>query len=186
MSGIDRWVMQTPLATLQTVGAFHPERFGLRFRGVPVTTLAQFLRWLNGRPEVRVFVELKPESAEFFGHQVLLERCQDALRVLVRPEAVAAVISKDVECLEGVRGHGPWPIGWVLPGWDDGRERQAQRLDPDYLVVDKQLLPTDPAALWAGRWQWVVYTLDDPAELQRFVPWPIQYVETDRVDAFLT
>lgn len=181
LSGFSACVNTTALAELQRYGAFHPERFGAQFRGLPVSTLTQLVKRLNEWPGVRLFLEIKTHSVEHFGAEQVYRTVASALEQLVDRLSIAALISFDDGLLANFREAG-WPIGWVLPAWDRGHETRAAQLQPEYLFVDQRRVPDDPSQLWQGRWQWAVYTVNDlqAAVSWRERRWPL--IETDVFD----
>jgi glycerophosphoryl diester phosphodiesterase len=184
VSGFPVSVLETRLSELQRFGAFCPQQFGARFRGIPISTLGQLVTRMNGWPGVRVFVEIKADSVQHFGAEVVHDRILADLSALLDRGSVAAIISKDLAILKSFRTSG-WPIGWVLPAWDDSKERLAQEIQPDYLFVKQTRVPLDDKLVWQGRWDWAVYSVDEieKAVFWRDRGWP--FVETNVVDELI-
>ena len=184
VSGFSVSVLETRLSELQRHGAFCPQQFGAQFRGLPISTLGQLVTRMNAWPGVRVFVEIKAHSVQHFGVELVHDRILADLSALLNRGSVAAIISKEPSILASFRESG-WPIGWVLPAWDDGNERLAKELEPEYLFVKQTRVPLDDKLVWKGRWKWAVYPVDQMSEAiaWRDRGWP--FVETNVVDEII-
>ena len=184
VSGCATSVFGSTLSDLQRFGAFCPNQFGATYRGTPIATLDQLVRRMNDWPGVRAFIEIKRHSLDHFGHTIVRERIEHALADLIDRESVAAMISKDEAILEAFRELG-WPIGWVLPSWCGDTERVARQLQPEYLFAKQARVPDDDRLVWQGRWNWVVYPIDDACQAARWRVrgWP--FVETNTIDTLI-
>jgi len=188
LSAADGDIVSTTLADLQRHGAFHPERFGQKYRSTPITTLQQLFSRLIGL-DSQVFVELKLESLAHFGRAVVL----DAVLPLVKEHSanVAAVISKDDAAIEIARERLGCDIGWVLPTWDDDHQTRATQLAPEFMFCNQHRLPANPADRWRGtgangkNWQWVVYTVNEESVALRLLDEGIDMIETDYIGPML-
>ncbi len=178
VSGCTRLIAETELADLRRYGAWHFERFGNHFRGLPVSTLAQVIRWLARWNGVAAFVEIKPDSAPAIGVDKLVDIVFDVL-AHAPMRSIAGVISKDERIVQRVLDT-RWPAGWVLPHWHETSHAAAQRLEPDYLFCNVTRLPPDPADRWHGRWEWCVYTVDDAPAICSLLDQQVALVETNR------
>lgn len=106
---ISKSVAYSSTAEVQQHGAWFADRFGTRFRGVPFATLEQLCMMIRDHNDrntceepVRLFVELKGESAEQFGHQHLFDLISSVLARHARDQDIGAVISMDVELCERI------------------------------------------------------------------------------------
>jgi len=156
-------VVDQPSAALAALDAGEPKRFGARFRGTALPTLATVVDLLRGWPAVTVFVELKRASLDRFGVERVLTSVQAVLVPIVER---CVIISFDAEAVAaaqaaGLRG------GWVFEDWSDASRRQAESLAPEFLFTDHECVPATRArqarALWPGPWQWALYDISDPA-----------------------
>jgi glycerophosphoryl diester phosphodiesterase len=130
-------------------------RFGERFAGTTLPALADVVALLTGRPEVTLFVEIKRESLEAFGHDQTVMRVIDVLRP-VRSQCV--VISFDLPAIHRARELGGVRIGWVLPAYDNHNRLKYEALLPEFLFCSHERLPaTGP--LWRGPWHWAIYEI---------------------------
>jgi glycerophosphoryl diester phosphodiesterase len=111
---------------------------------------------VQGRPEVRVFVEIKRASLTRFGHEQVLARVLQTLRPA---HAQCVVISFDLAAVRSARELGGMPIGWVIPQYDAHSRLECEALQPQFLFCDHEQLPPS-GALWRGPWQWAVYEVE--------------------------
>jgi glycerophosphoryl diester phosphodiesterase len=178
------------LAELQRYGAAYAGRFGTRFRGVPFATLDQLCGLLRRHnqggagPPSRAFVELKAESARQCGYPVMVDKVAQGLARSAHARDIAAVISMDLQLCAGLRAAG-WPIGWVIPAWDEQTRQQATATAPQFLFCDHRIFPRHSRDIWSGPWKWVIYTLNDPALLEGLPAEGVDLVETDCFDRMM-
>jgi glycerophosphoryl diester phosphodiesterase len=182
LSGVAGAITGRTMAELGQVSAHHPERFGDRFAGTPIPTLKAFAGWLAQHPSVIAFVEVKEESLNRFGVDVVMAQVAGALEGV---EQQSVIISFDDRCIEHTANRYEFHTGWVLPEWHPGFESRARRLSPDYLFGDAEFLPKHRADIWAGPWQWAVYVIDDLTEALSWVENGVVLVETDAIGDML-
>lgn len=176
ISGTTGLVLEHSSAELTQLNASHASRFGERYAEERIATLAALAELLRDVPRVQVMVELKEHAIERFGVATMVDR------VWQRVQAIAdqvVLISFDLESLRYARRQHHARIGWVLPAWDDGVEARAREVVPDYLVVDRLLLPPSPVPPWQGRWTWAVYSVDQSEQIAPVVAQGIRYLETN-------
>lgn len=170
-------------AELGRYSAHEPERLGQRFRGTPIPTLREVAERLAGQGEALVFVEVKVETLP--AHD-LPRRVKNVLEACAPLGERAVIISFDDRILREARSlRQKVPVGWVLPQWDLDMMDRADVLEPDYIFVDKDVLPPPPNPLWDGRWQWVVYEVNDPEPAQELARRGIHFIETAAVETMV-
>jgi len=69
------------------------------------------------------------------------------------------LVSADLATIHTARNMTGYPIGWVLPAYDNHTRLKYEALQPDYLFCDRAHLPAN-SLLWRGPWRWVVYEID--------------------------
>jgi glycerophosphoryl diester phosphodiesterase len=182
LTGKDWNITDTSCAQIRALPAGHPDRFGERYRDFHIATLAEFAGLLAAWPDARAFVEIKHASIVAFGVErvidIMLQTLADVLDQCI-------LISFEDMALEHARARSALPIGWVLPHWDDDNRQRAAVLAPDYLFVNRTRLPPPPASLWDGRWQWVVYTVNSPAEIGPYLERGFDLLETNVIRRLL-
>jgi len=144
--GVRGAVHRRRIADLAELSAFEPGRFGQRFAGTPLATLAQFRGFLHANPGVVGFVEAKPAAVRQFGRNRVL----DAIATELEPVAAQCVLISSVLPLlfaANSRPGGPGGmLGWhalgvVIRRW---RQRHAcSGLCPEYLFCAVEGLPRD-------------------------------------------
>lgn len=167
------------LAELAGVSAGEPDRFGDRFRGTPIPTLAEAVALVASRPGVQLFVEIKPDSIAAFGIATVVDA---VMRVIAPAFDRCVVISFDSTAVRVARARGA-RIGWILTRWNDSAHAEAGALAPDYLFCNHRKLPR-AGPLWTGPWQWAVYEVTTPAHALALAGRGVHLIESMRLEAF--
>lgn len=170
-----RKVHDTNFADLHTLDVGEPRRFGSRFRGTPVCSLQRSMELLAAWPHVTAFVELKRQSLSHFG----VSQVFDAVLPILEPTLDQCVIISFVEeALRESRRRCRAPIGWAVRTWNSAAQRVANDLAPEFLFCNVNKLPADPAAVWQGPWQWVIYEIVDPIRAMELSASGMHFIET--------
>jgi len=181
-TGRDLAIRHTDWARIAGLPAGEPQRFGSDFDDLRIARLADFASLLGRWPQARAFVELKRESLQAFGTATVLAIVLDCLAdVLDR----CVLISFDAAVLGLVRQRCDSEIGWILPEWSAASAATAAALAPDYLFCNRKRLPPEPEPLWAGSWQWAVYTVDTAGEIEPLLARGFRLVETNCISRLL-
>lgn len=176
VSGTPGLVFDHAEADLARMNASCASQFGDRYATERIATLGSFAELLGESPRVQAMIELKEQSIERFGMATMVDRVWERV-ASIRDQIV--LISFDLESLRYARRRHAARIGWVLPAWDDGVEARAREMVPNYLVVDRLLLPPLPERPWEGHWSWAVYSIDRPDEMEPMMARGIRYLETN-------
>lgn len=179
-SGAPGCVFDLPVATLRQCTVGESTRFGDRFRGEMISTLAEVAAWLATVPMVTAFVEVKGESLWRFGSEAVHTAIWQALGPA---RAQSVLIAYDDAFLFAARLAAPVRIGWIVPVWDAEYERRARALTPDFLIIDRTRLPS--ATLPPGSWEWMVYEVDDADQALALGQRGIGFVETMAIGELL-
>ncbi len=164
---------------LATIEVAEAARFGERFRGVRMPSLAEAVELLLQWPDRAAFVEVKRHSVERFGCDAVIA----AMAPVLAPLGERAVpISFDPVSIERYRELHGGRIGWVLPRWGERIRRRALKLDPQFLFCNKTRVGRG-ATLWDGPWEWALYEIEDAAELQTWRSRGARLFETMQVGA---
>ena len=182
LTGHDLQITATDYRSIRACPAGHPEQFGTRYRDLHIARLDEFVALLQQWPQARAFVELKPDSITAFGIPRVLDIVMDCLADV---PGQCILISFDYAALQHVRTHSPLPIGWVLPEWSAETRALAADLAPEYLFCSRKRLPPESEPLWPGPWQWVIYTLNEAAEIKHYLARGAQLVETNMIRKLL-
>jgi glycerophosphoryl diester phosphodiesterase len=131
-------IQDYPLARLREFSAGCPARFGPRFSGVRIATLAELVELLLRHPEVIPFIELKSNSILHFGLDKMLTI---VLRELAELRERAVLICYEIDALLAARARG-WPmVGAVVDSWLATGTPELSGLAPDYLFCAVAGLP---------------------------------------------
>jgi glycerophosphoryl diester phosphodiesterase len=141
---------------LSNVDVGQPERFGERFQGTLVASLAATLGLLEGRPEITAFITIGQACVHRFGREHVISRI---IRTLKPVRSRCVLGSTDLTTINTARNMTGYPIAWVLPTYDDHTRLKYEALQPDYLFCDRLFLPME-GNLWRGPWRWVIYEVD--------------------------
>ncbi len=163
-AGVPRSVFDLDAPACRGISVHEPERLGERFSPAPTPLLEEVLTWLAAYPQVRAMVEIKTESLQQFGREVVLEALFD---VMFGHREQCVLISFDAEALRLARDKAELALGWVLLQYDADQRRRAEALRPDYLICNQKKIPDDESP-WRGDWQWMLY---DIREARQALAW---------------
>jgi glycerophosphoryl diester phosphodiesterase len=175
-------VFDRPAAALQMISAGEPGRFGARHADVRLPLLADAVQLIRAVPDARLFVEIKSESLERFGHQLVVDK---VLEVLAGQGPQFAVISFDYRAVAMARKLGAVPIGWVLHKYDTSARVHCTQLAPEFVFCNYTKFP-ERAALWRGPWQWASYEVREAAVARRLNARGVGLIETMAVKDMTT
>jgi glycerophosphoryl diester phosphodiesterase len=153
-AGIPARVSDLSMTELAALDIHEPARFGARFAGERLASLADIVELFQDWPKARAFVEIKRESAEAYGVD---ETVALVLEVLAPMRDRCVVISFVERAVMTARRLGAAATGWVLNYYDDDARRLADAMAPDFLICDHRKFPPAPAPLWNGPWHWGSY-----------------------------
>jgi glycerophosphoryl diester phosphodiesterase len=182
-AGSDVPVYDRTLSQLQSYSVGEQGRFGGRYREARIPSLAEFAGFLQQRPGLQAFVEIKRGSLQRFGHDKVLDAVWHDLRA-VRGQAI--IISFDREAVAATRRVGAYRTGWAIRSMDERARQHAVQLAPDFLFFSTRLLPPPDVPLWRGVWQWVIYSVDDPEQALQCSRRGITLVETNAIGEMLS
>ena len=167
-------VFDKPVAELVNIEAAERPRFGTRYAGTCIPTLADAAHLLDERPEVTLFVEVKRASLAHFGHDQVVPQILEA----VRPwRSQVVIISFDLPAVFRARQIGGFRIGWVLPQYDSHTRLKCEALQPEFLFCDEEKIGTvEP--LWRGTWRWVIYEVTTIEQALSLAARGADFVET--------
>ena len=155
--GIPGSVFDFTSAQLTATEAAERARFGDRHAGVRIPSLDQVVELLREHGKAIAFVEIKRESLDRFGSEIVLTKVLEAIEP-VRSQCV--VISFDLAAVRLAQRSNA-AIGWVLTQYDEPSRLTCEALRPDYLFCNYRKLPPDGSPLWRGPWRWALYEVED-------------------------
>ena len=114
------------------------QRLGEEFIEEPISSLETVVEIIRQFPTVTLFVELKEESIDHFGAEVMLQNICSVLQPIAQR---AVLISFDYSIIQTARSEG-WPqVGAVLRNWIDINSLEVLAIDGEYTFVDYKIIP---------------------------------------------
>ena len=177
-AGVDVSILEHPFTELQSISVGEPKRFAQKFSDCMLPTLAQVVALLEQFPSSLVYVEIKIESIERFGAELVNKVVLEAIAPIA---SRCVIISDDLDALVQARAQSALPIGWIIHQWSDGDRQLASEAAPEYLVVNHKYFPDHGNPLWPGDWQWVVYETSKAEKAKALLKMGIEWVETNNI-----
>lgn len=174
LCGRDLDLFELDLADIAGLDFNEPGRLGPDLTPAPVGRLADLATVVARHPELRLFVELKPESLEHFGREPMVAAAAAAVAACA---GQVVFISFDLPALEVVRLMGGFPVGVVHHHWAFHRDPVLARLAPEYFFCSKAELPAAGALGLDGRLL-AVYETVSPGEAADLLARGVDLVET--------
>lgn len=181
MTGSTGRITRTDRQQLQALHAFEPARFGERFRGTAIPTLASIVELLADWPQAHCFVEIKQESLDAFGIESVVHK---VMQTIAPRLGQCTPISFSSDALRAAAALGAPRIGWVLTRYDSAAINEARTLAPDYLFCNQRKLPAARTPIGRGPWRWVIYEVSDPEQAMRLATRGVDMIETMQVERF--
>lgn len=176
-----RSVFDVTADELATVSVHEPARLGNAFMPTPVPGLDAAVEFIGNHPDAHLFVELKQESIDRFGLDVVvgqvLEACEAA------PEQCVLISFNDRAVLRA-RKRGGVRIGWVIASWNHEVRSVAAAMAPDFLFTSiRHVPPQEP--LWPGPWRWACYDAGSADLALKMASRGFEFIETKAVGDLL-
>jgi glycerophosphoryl diester phosphodiesterase len=169
-------------AELTAISAGEPARFGGRFAEVRLSPLADVLQLLRRWPAARLFVEIKSESLQQFGHPLVMRQ---VLKEITAAASQCVVISFDEQAVRMARELAGLPIAWVLSRYDAPSRARAEALRPEILVCNHTRLHATEAP-WPGPWRWAAYEVRELALAAQLAARGVTLIETMAIGRMLS
>jgi glycerophosphoryl diester phosphodiesterase len=147
-----------------------------------VPTLESMLDLVGEYPGVTAFVELKRQSIRRHGRKLAVESVLERMR---RAPCPTVLLSFKWLAMRLARKMGAPTTGWVFRSWTPLSRWLAAQLQPDYLFVRADRVPGQSSPFWPGRWQWVIYGVDDLAAARELKARGADLVEVDDLPGLL-
>jgi glycerophosphoryl diester phosphodiesterase len=180
-AGLDRNIWDLSATELAAVDVGYPARFADKYAGTRPTPLAELIAWLKRQPGVQAFVEIKAESLEHFGHEIVVDKIMQTIQPAL---GQCIVISFDALGLKLARQRGAGPVGWALDDASPATVKLAAEFKPEYLFVGTRLFDAARAAIKSPH-QWAIYQVQDPAKAVALTEQGADMVETDAIGEML-
>lgn len=180
LCGVDGDIFKLTYEQLAEFSAGEPGRLGSRFPETPISLLSDLVALIARHPEVTLYVEIKRESLERFGIDIVLEAVLPHLQNLHQR---CYVISFDIPVLEAARRVGWSLIAPVLESLSQLDNESMKQLAPDIVFCDHKLLSDIEAKApsiqaIAALWPLAVYEIDQYDQARSLLQQGIALVET--------
>ncbi len=164
------------------LSSHYPEKFGDDFLGNASTTLRKFAKWVRSDPDIRIFIEIKQHSIDAFGVETCMKEIFE--RVLdIKDQCI--IISFNDDIVELAKKQYDFKVAWVLPEWNEKTEQRTRELAPEFMFINKNLLPESPKDWWRGIWEWAIYNVDSVDELPQWLDKGLKWIETNEIGELL-
>lgn len=174
MCGLKAAVHEMPLADLRALSCGERAKFGSKFAGEGIASLAGFVQLLRRHPHVTAFVEIKRVSIERFGRERILERVLPAIDAALHQ---CVLISFSLEFLSATRAAHSLPLGAVFDTWAELDNKLVRDIDPEYIFCDLDGLPKE-GPLAHGRSKIAIYEVADERVARELGKRGVHLVET--------
>ena len=181
-SDTNKAIFDNSFHDLSSVSVHEPKRLAESHNPTPISRLEDFLPLLDQFPNCHAYIEIKKQSLTKWGHQEVLS---SLLPLLNQYKDQCTIISFDLHVLELVKEYSPINVGWVLNYYNQRSLNHANRVKPDFLIIDQKKLAVDTAP-WQGEWQWMVYGVENADLAFAHYNNGVQHVETDHLALLLS
>ena len=181
-AGLDLDALAMRCDELKAISVHEPSRFGDRFVGTTIPTLAEAVELLKQFPEAIAFVEIKRASLRRFGTELVVRKVCEELHTVA---SQVVIISFDLDALLQVKRNYALPIGWVLSEYSLQAKQLAETHSPSFLFCNQDKLPADSSVLWPGMWRWAIYEVTNISEANALMARDAHLLETMQVSKLL-
>src|SRR5262245_13950817 len=179
--GVPGRVHDRTYAELRDIDVSERRRFGRRFEGTRIPSLAEVVALLDEYANLTLFVEIKSESVDRFGLDLVVRR---VVRTVSPHSDRCVVISFDFGAVAHARALGHARVGWVLSDMRARSRDATMVLTPEFIFVDHKKLPRR-GPLWPGPWHWVVYEVATMPLARTLERRGVEFIETMAVEKMM-
>lgn len=174
-AGVERAITTMRWEDAAAISVHEPTRFNEEFLPTPLPRLDDLLAKLVAHGLEEIFVEIKHESLLANGPAKAIEPIVAACAPYA--ERICLLSFADI-AVRNVQAFGAFRSGWVMRHWHDDTLARARELAPDVLICNAKRIPPE-SRLWEGKWDWMVYEVNDPVEALTWAGRGVRYVETE-------
>jgi len=113
LCGVDRNISSYNLNELSELSVFEPAWIGRQLEGQPILILSDFLFWLDEKPDVSLFLEIKDEALSRMSPEEIVKI---VLPMIAGSKTPIIPISSSALILEMLHAQCALPFGWVAEG----------------------------------------------------------------------
>ncbi|WP_111977460.1 glycerophosphodiester phosphodiesterase family protein [Algibacillus agarilyticus] len=142
------------------------------FASIP--TLDDVIALVLQYPSVRLFVEVKRINFLFFSYQYVMHQ----LLPCITPVSERTILlSFSYRFLRYCQHDTNYQLAYVLPNWSNLNAKMLNKLKPDYIFCNHELIPINYPFL-NDQYIWVLYEITDLQALQHFYQRGVRYFES--------
>jgi glycerophosphoryl diester phosphodiesterase len=179
LCGVEGAIHQLSAEQLERHSPYIPQRFGQRFRGIPMLRVERLVALLKQHPEVTLFLELKRGMLRSHSPQSAVAKIIAAIEI-VRPQVV--LISFSIKMLACAQQQGWSRLAPVLTQWYQLQQRSTLKLNPEWLFLDYLKIPPNCRSLSP---KLAVYEVSDISDAQALAQQGVCWIETDSIAEML-
>ncbi len=139
-----------------------------------IPTLKEAVDLLNSFSKINLFVEIKKESIEYFGLEMVVNQVLQAQQHAKFNIIIISFVDKVIEYVKKIQ---PFSTGYVLKKYNEKYYNKAEKLQPDYLFCNIKKI-NKPSELWEGSWKWVLYDVTNPIFAYELLKEGVDLIET--------
>ncbi len=174
-TGIDRNVRDLSAKELQTMVLLSSFKSRHIRKLLNITTLKNAIEILSSHSNIYIFVEIKKESIEYFGIEVVVSKVLKEIECAkLHNIIIISFVDKVIEYVKKARSY---TTGFVLKKYNKKYLQKAEGLQPDYLFCNVKKI-NNPSELWKGSWKWVLYDITNPTFAYELLEQGVDLIET--------
>ncbi|HSG92896.1 MAG TPA: glycerophosphodiester phosphodiesterase family protein, partial [Methylotenera sp.] len=177
-SGQDIEISALNAADASRMSAAYKSKFGDKFLGLTIPTLAEVIDLFSLWRDRKLFLEIKRSGLKSLGNEIAIN---NILTVIESVLPDVTLISFDHTVLRYIKENTAARTGWVFEHWQPDTLDIALSLQPDYVFVDAECVPLSVNVLPRQQWKWAVYEIDDLDSVQHWVDKGADLVETNAI-----
>lgn len=180
-AGVKQSVFDLGTDACRAISVHQAALFGQQYYPTPVSTLADILLLTRQYPGAVALVELKEESIERWGLELVMEKL---LRQLESYQDCCVLISFSDAAIEYALQHSSLKTGWVFEEYTQLQRARAAELKPDFLITDYEVL-AEGEVPWGEFKHWMLYDVMDERIAKFYYDAGVELIETADIEAML-
>jgi len=181
-AGLNQSVFNTHNNEITGISIHEPQRFSQQHDPTRLSNLSEMMTLISRYPKVIVFVEIKEESLDHFGLEIVMDQLLADLKPYTSQAVVISFSSDAIKYTQNKNKR--LKTGWVLEKYNKEFQQRAIKIRPDYLFCNYKKIAQQ--ALWKGDWKWAVYTVNTIDVAKQQLESGVDLVETDDIGLLLS
>ncbi len=181
-AGVDIDVRKSSFSELLAYSVDEAQRLNSQFSGIRIPSLKQALSLLGKYPHVQMFIELKQESFDVFGIELVVDQSLACIENL--PDQ-CMVISFNLDALHYLKQQSNLRIGWIIRELGPDTLQKAADLNPEFMFINQLRCEGVDYDFSADSWDWVLYETSDRDVAKKLFSRGVAYVESNDIKKLL-